>query len=284
MREPPRPPLMNPWDWQVKVPSSGSRTSEEVEMERKTARDESPVLPTAYPSVEPHARTTAGLRPPSTVHSQSDHGEQDVERRLSTNSQSTTSERGIQTHHFHYPQPRQKHPRMSSFASSIPENAVSQEYGAIPFFQTTTAPYSPTQTSWPRQQPSSPMSANSDDSPRPDFVNLSPQQHRRQNGAFSEADLIPTHPPPPPPIQPAPDAASASVLAQMDAGPIPVETEEASRAPARFVTAPPDECKIEADSSFHLAKGFCQGAQDVIRGGVGVKRTRKQVRARHPSV
>ena len=36
-------------------------------------------------------------------------------------------------------------------------------------------------------------------------------------------------------------------------------------------------CSITVDSSFYQLKGFCDGAKDIIRGGVGVKKVRKVV-------
>lgn len=38
-------------------------------------------------------------------------------------------------------------------------------------------------------------------------------------------------------------------------------------------------CTITVDSSFYQLKGFCDGAKDIIRGGVGVKKVRKGVGA-----
>jgi hypothetical protein len=37
------------------------------------------------------------------------------------------------------------------------------------------------------------------------------------------------------------------------------------------------DCSINVDSSFYQRKGFCDGAKDIIRGGVGVKKIRKPV-------
>lgn len=47
------------------------------------------------------------------------------------------------------------------------------------------------------------------------------------------------------------------------------------------VYAPPklsqQDCSISSNSSFYTCKGFCDGAKDVIVGGIGVKKTRKPV-------
>jgi hypothetical protein len=65
----------------------------------------------------------------------------------------------------------------------------------------------------------------------------------------------------------------------MDFGPIPVDSEqeknESNVGFASKINA--QECMIDNTSSFWIAKGFCDGAQEVIRGGIGVKRTKKPV-------
>ncbi|RBQ71440.1 hypothetical protein VDGD_08962 [Verticillium dahliae] len=47
------------------------------------------------------------------------------------------------------------------------------------------------------------------------------------------------------------------------------------------VSSPPpreQDCSIGLSSSFYLYKGFCEGAKDVMRGGIGIKKTKKPVR------
>jgi hypothetical protein len=65
----------------------------------------------------------------------------------------------------------------------------------------------------------------------------------------------------------------------MDFAPIPVDSEqeknESNVGFASKINA--QECIIDNTSSFWIAKGFCDGAQEVIRGGIGVKRTKKPV-------
>lgn len=65
----------------------------------------------------------------------------------------------------------------------------------------------------------------------------------------------------------------------MDFAPIPVDSEqernESNIGFASKINA--QECTIDNTSSFWIAKGFCDGAQEVIRGGIGVKRTKKPV-------
>ncbi|VUC25346.1 unnamed protein product [Clonostachys rosea] len=72
---------------------------------------------------------------------------------------------------------------------------------------------------------------------------------------------------------------STEELAAMDFAPIPVDSEqeknESNVGFASKINA--QECMIDNTSSFWIAKGFCDGAQEVIRGGIGIKRTKKPV-------
>ncbi|KAG5934778.1 hypothetical protein E4U59_005997 [Claviceps monticola] len=62
-------------------------------------------------------------------------------------------------------------------------------------------------------------------------------------------------------------------LEDPDHGLILVDSEEPSNEmPARM---PPRNCNIGPNSTFCLYKGFCQGALEVVRGGIGVKKTKK---------
>jgi len=63
---------------------------------------------------------------------------------------------------------------------------------------------------------------------------------------------------------------------EFDHGLIPVDTESST---TQVPLMPPREadCSIGLGSSFHLLKGFCDGAKEVQRGGVGVKQTKKLV-------
>ncbi|KAF4773454.1 SH3 domain-containing protein [Colletotrichum scovillei] len=61
-------------------------------------------------------------------------------------------------------------------------------------------------------------------------------------------------------------------------GLIPVESESSSsqgREAALQVSSRPKDCNIGLSSSFYLYKGFCEGAKEVTRGGLGVKKVKK---------
>lgn len=59
-------------------------------------------------------------------------------------------------------------------------------------------------------------------------------------------------------------------------GLMPVIGSDSSTGHAPIVMREP-HCSITVDSSFYQLKGFCDGAKDIIRGGVGVKKVRKGV-------
>lgn len=61
-------------------------------------------------------------------------------------------------------------------------------------------------------------------------------------------------------------------------GLIPVDGETTEHAPPVRLPPPvPDECSIKLDSSFYQFKGFCQGSMEILQGGIGVRRIKKQV-------
>ncbi|KAL3953446.1 hypothetical protein ACCO45_011402 [Purpureocillium lilacinum] len=65
-------------------------------------------------------------------------------------------------------------------------------------------------------------------------------------------------------------------IREIDNGLIPVETQSTTR--GSDMHAPGHDCTIGASASFYHHKGFCEGAKEVIRGDVGVKKTQKPVR------
>lgn len=68
-------------------------------------------------------------------------------------------------------------------------------------------------------------------------------------------------------------------------GLIPVESESSSsqgREAALQVSSRPKDCNIGLSSSFYLYKGFCEGAKEVTRGGLGVKKVKKPVSSQRP--
>lgn len=79
-----------------------------------------------------------------------------------------------------------------------------------------------------------------------------------------------------------PVGGSLSVLANarqdVPDGLIPVDDETTECAPPLRPPPPiPEDCSITLNSSFYHFKGFCQGSMEIIQGGIGVRRIKKQV-------
>ncbi|KAJ3497044.1 hypothetical protein NLG97_g2199 [Lecanicillium saksenae] len=63
----------------------------------------------------------------------------------------------------------------------------------------------------------------------------------------------------------------------VDDGLIPVEPDRRPSQPSVPLALSQKDCSIGSSSSFYLCKGFCNGAEEVVVGGLGVKKTRKPV-------
>jgi hypothetical protein len=72
------------------------------------------------------------------------------------------------------------------------------------------------------------------------------------------------------------DVANSSKNGLLDHGLSPVGADDVASTVESSRPTPRD-CSLRADSSFYLAGGFCAGALEVARGGIGVKKTKKPV-------
>ncbi|KZL87352.1 sh3 domain-containing protein [Colletotrichum incanum] len=105
-------------------------------------------------------------------------------------------------------------------------------------------------------------------------------EHRISSSSGHEAQLSPISRGPvvppnfPPGIQ---DGIERVPLAVNDGeGLIPVESESRNTTkPLSLVSSRPKDCSIGLSSSFYLYKGFCEGAKEVARGGLGIKKIKK---------
>jgi hypothetical protein len=61
-----------------------------------------------------------------------------------------------------------------------------------------------------------------------------------------------------------------------DEGLIPVESEVDNKS-ALPLAISPKPSPLTLNSSFYMQKGFCEGAKEVLRGEIGVKRVKKPV-------
>jgi hypothetical protein len=277
VQDQPRPPSANPWDWNVKAGEDG-RHRVESPVENRAELNESPVLPKASYQDDPNGFTV--VPPPISATGGGFQQVHEMEDRRS----SSLSQHSAPAHHqyHHPPHPPRRQPTLPNF--SIPEHDVtSGQPGSIPFFQPS-QPFSP--ASQHSRQPSFPLSEHSDGPVRPDLISLPSQGEPRGRGnSFnSSIGISPLQPPTPaiPGAQPIVQA-SAEMLAQMESLPIPVESEQPLN-PAADGAGELNGAKIDETTSFILAKGFCEGAKEVIRGGIGVKRTKKPVVNMTPAV
>lgn len=288
---PPRPPSANPWDWQTKQSVDG-RGQDESESVHHRAGDESPVLPSGTPGSEPRRQSLVTPQPtPSVTSAPSEHGgsQHDGEdRRLSSVSTSSHNT-------FGHGYQRQKNV-MSSY--SIPENSVTeQQNGMIPYFQTTNT-FSPVSPHGRQTSMTPSMKSEAGDA---ENVLPSPGDPRPPSG-FNPVPSLGRPSPLPPAIleaQPGLEVVEMPKNNESELGPIPVEserqaseTQSTSPTPSHSlvpqtplsthgsiasIDIPIIQSAIGESSSYRIAKGFCDGAAEVIRGGIGVKRTKKPV-------
>ncbi|CAK7227987.1 hypothetical protein SCUCBS95973_006730 [Sporothrix curviconia] len=101
------------------------------------------------------------------------------------------------------------------------------------------------------------------------------------------------HPPPAPPVHPVaqiprtvpqmlpaeqPGLEIIPPAVDIDPGLIPVDSpvlKQGAGREERVVSIRPPDCNIGPGSSFHLLKGFCEGAKEVQRGNIGVRKIKK---------
>ncbi|KAI6785438.1 uncharacterized protein J7T54_007080 [Emericellopsis cladophorae] len=268
-REQPRPTSATHSDWNAKAGDDGGCPIESP-VDGRAEQNESPVLPKSTLEDDPNGKFTVVLPPPVSATGGGFPAQQIYE--MEDRRSSTISAHGHHQHH-HSPHPQRRQPTLPNCA--IPEHEVtSAQPGSIPFFQPS-QPFSP--TSQHSRQHSFPLSEQSDEPPRPDLSSLPSHgdPRARGNSFNSSIGASPLQPPTPtipgaqPIVQP-----SAEMIAMMGSAPIPVETEIPAK-PSIDGSGKLKGAKIDEASSFLLAKGFCEGAKEVIRGGIGVKRTKK---------
>ncbi|KLU81835.1 hypothetical protein MAPG_00916 [Magnaporthiopsis poae ATCC 64411] len=70
------------------------------------------------------------------------------------------------------------------------------------------------------------------------------------------------------------EPATSNRVHALDSGLIPVDIDQSVK-PREPIPRGPADCSIGPSSSLHQLKGFCEGAKEVLKGGVGVKQVRK---------
>ncbi|EQL01519.1 RING finger domain-containing protein [Ophiocordyceps sinensis CO18] len=179
--------------------------------------------------------------------------------------------------------PIQPHSRQ---ATPVPEDDsadVAMPLRHLPPAHSSPAPTSPRRLHFgrPRRQSGGSATSSGDDSDRPAPFSI------RSGAGFESLSKIdslwgcpptspPTSPPPPipqsrsgrkPPIQPSFEIDSGLILVEPEVSVKKSQSHDSSRGPM-----------LNASDSFYQRKGFCPGAQEVIRGEIGVKKVQKPVR------
>lgn len=262
---PPKPPLTNPWDWNLK-PGVEGRPMDDGHDRVIVMSDESPVLPTAGFSHEVKVAVVQPL-PPNMPNGRPPLDPLE-DQRLSVSSSGSSQRSFSQSHHS-----RPKAPALSTF--SIPEDSA-PDHGPL------SSDFRLDQS----RKFTSAVSLNSESGPGGDAASdlVSPM-------TVQEPRMPPMAPPPRPRAQTTvPDEQpglevverTPEQLAEMDCAPIPVESEQGKNIEIKSSSnlaskLPPQDCTIDGTSSFALSKGFCEGASEVVRGGIGIKRTKRPV-------
>lgn len=278
VEQPPRPPSTNPWDPQV-APLSDDGRSEYSPIERRPTvyRPESPVDPAISPLSPDRERKASshGRRPVTSFSGGSDYDSDD--RRQSSGSAYSSNSA-----------PYSSRTRASNLTTPIPEEELA-ERATKPLPQPPPPRYCPMP---PYSQRSSSMShrMSGESAAGSGDVGGHHQLIVVSNGPPSE------NPPPVPPIprnfsmqnneprsptspqgQPGLEVPPLMPTTEVDTGLIPVEEENANNARPES-HGHSKNCNITSASSFYHHKGFCEGAKEVIRGDIGVKKTQKPVR------
>ena len=273
--QPPRPPSTNPWDPRV-APLSDDGRSEYSPIERRPMvyRPESPVDPAISP-LSPERERKPGRRTVTSLSGGSDYDSDD--RRQSSGSAYSSNSA-----------PYSSRTRASNLTTPIPEEEL-VERAAKPLPQLPPSRYSPLP---PYSQRSSSVShrmsaestavsgdvgghqlivvSNGPASENPPPVppiprNFATQHSSPRSPTFPQSQTVFEAPPP---VMP---------TTEIDTGLIPVEGEDVNNARAE-TRGHSKDCNITSASSFYHHKGFCEGAKEVIRGDIGIKRTQKPVR------
>lgn len=284
IEQPPLPPTTNPWDHKTPLPADRERRAEDF-------RRRAPVEP-ASPPTDPALPTSPQKRPMPTPLRLSTPDQfartarsRDREDTSSlSGAESVSSSRNSYTI-FPSQSPRARNTNSTGFLSpTIPEDAASDGTSSFTIVRTSSQSLHASEVP-SRQRFSRPESMDSNPSSVFDHHRVdggSADESERRGSAASAAPTSPTLGT----AQLSPvcvaqndlnglEAVRTNSVQLSDNGLIPVETE--NEPPPKTPNPCVEDCSIGSTSSFYLQKGFCEGAQDVIRGGIGVRKTKKPV-------
>lgn len=253
VEQPPPPPSANPWDMKVCSTPDNNLPDSPIERRAPVGPDESPVLPS--PVSPEHERRYSRTVPRPASHTRSENGSQDgdIPRRPLNN--------GGPVYNLFPGGNRPRVPTMpSSFAPPIPEE---NPMGVVSTLSpNSNNPYSPMTLESPHsRQSSQPASIISDHRPSYAGSDSTTSTRPQQNGN----DFTEPHP--------GLEVAPRQIGQSFDEGLIAVDQET----PSAPVQMPTKDLSIRPDSSFYHHKGFCEGSKEVLRGGIGVRKTKKPV-------
>lgn len=292
IKPPPAPPLLDPWDVKAILPRDEIMPLDDAAIERRPqvprGDSESPVDPSISPSVirDPRQSFTNQLNPHTSQLSHSSGGSHGVgingfdptvqmenDRAHLPSSISTSPGRGDSYHGVSPLSHRPRNPTITSNVSStIPEDIAIDGTGGV------SIRHAPSQGTMPPALSSSWGQASDSgfagfDSRRPEFF----QHHTHYSNAdtISSSQLSPTARPVDP-VAEGLELAPATFSVDHDL-PIPVESENQPHEDHPVIQPSSADCSITPGSSFWLSKGFCEGAKEVCRGGIGVEKRKKPV-------
>lgn len=279
--EPPRPPSANPWD-PAATPAVGTMSGQPVERRPVVSLTDSPT-----PSISRGSSVRSH-------YSLNDEHQARVGSPIGVDNRATLTHRARMASTSSCPQPPtipedeaiQTETRRSLISPQPPPNRASQtssvhsqifqpwspESIQSSVFDTrlSDVPVSPGTTD-PNSRLSG-MSSNWGDNTA--MVNPTAHyQHQRQGSPPQFDGHNPVHAPIPVPDNTSPEVVPVAPRGQFEDGLIPVNSQ--SSLAARRASNTAQDLGIGYNASFHLRKGFCDGATEAVQGGLGFKKTKK---------
>lgn len=305
MEQPPRPPSANPWDTKKLPPVGERRYREDFERRAPVPMSNSPMegLSPVSPDKDRDARFPMP-RPRPVRRGTNQSSNQGDEPSLSPNGFEPSSYEksyGLFPGHGQRSRTPSNNPYLSS---SIPEDYALNRGSGIKHQQPGPEDFPQNRGSGSRYAQLPPRSSSTHQNPqflsRPESLESTPSSvfdNRKidrdsnsseyRSSAVSNAatspnlgssELSPLSPKSPMVVyenEARKDSLTIPSATMVDYGPIPVDTEETAKPHAHLSTI---DCTVAANSSFYIHKGFCEGAQEVMRGEAGIRKTKRPVR------
>jgi hypothetical protein len=289
-RQPPPIPNTNPWDVNIMPPVDETKQATDPELERRpeVPRDgaESPIDPGFSPIITPsdiHHRQSITPAQPETLDpiangTEVSTNENDDRSHLPSSANYPTSP---SRRYNPFPPPARPRTvsRTSQVASAIPEDSVIDGTGGLSLQQpppSAVGLHEPTPSTPQAPGPSYVATSNFagfENSHRPAIINHHTQLSTSETVASSQLS------PRSRPVQDESEGLQVAPNSIRDDQELPIPVEMDLKEERTNSASQPSsiDCSITPQSSFWMAKGFCEGAKEVSRGGIGVKKTKKPV-------